>query len=148
MASTGWVKKDTQSLDGSYILSLEHLYQSSPFIHHCKGKSMTYLEMDIVCSRFFLFLKYGSHPMIAFLFCFCFFFFWLTRYWTHDLNVGCFHCIPILRAQPEVDFFWYQMKAHIFLITSPKFLLQIHYTLEVVTENVPTIYLVYKFLIS
>ena len=27
---------------------------------------MTYLEMDIIFSRYFLFLKYGSHPMIAF----------------------------------------------------------------------------------
>ena len=57
-------------------ISLERLYQSSPFFHHCKGKgkSMTYLEMDIICSRFFLFLKYGSHPMIAFFFFFFFFF--------------------------------------------------------------------------
>ena len=29
------------------------------------------------------------------------------------------------RAQPEVVFFWYQMKAHIFLIANPKFQLQI-----------------------
>ena len=29
---------------------------------------MTYLEMDIICSRFFLFLKYSSHPMIVFFF--------------------------------------------------------------------------------
>ena len=35
---------------------------------------MTYLEMDIICSRFFLFLKYGSHPMIA-----GFFFFFLIH---------------------------------------------------------------------
>ena len=46
-------------------ISLKRLYQSSPFFHHCKGESMTYLEMDIICSRFFLFLKYSSHPMIA-----------------------------------------------------------------------------------
>ena len=32
---------------------------------------MTYLEMDIICSRFLLFLKYSPHPMIFFL---------LTRY--------------------------------------------------------------------
>ena len=56
-------------------ISLECLYQSSPFFHHCKGKSMTYLEMDIICSRFFLFLKYDSHPMIVFFF----FFFFLTH---------------------------------------------------------------------
>ena len=47
-------------------ISLEQLFQSSPFFQHCKGKSMTYLEMDIICSRFFLFIKYSSHPMIAF----------------------------------------------------------------------------------
>ena len=41
------------------------------FFHQCKGKSMTYLEMDIICSKFFLFLKYSSHPMIAFV---CLFF--------------------------------------------------------------------------
>ena len=29
------------------------------------------------------------------------------------------------------------MKAHIFLIITPKFQLQIHYTLEVIVENVP-----------
>ena len=59
-------------------ISLEPLDQSSPFFHHCKGKSMTYLEMDIICSRFILFLKYSSHPMIAI------FFFFLThpeQYW-------------------------------------------------------------------
>ena len=60
-------------------ISLERLYQSSPFFHHCKGKSMTYLEMDIICSRFFLFLKYGSHPMIAF--------FLLTRYFEKDVEL-------------------------------------------------------------
>ena len=42
------------------------LNQSSPFFHHCKGKFMTSLEIDIFCSRFFLFLKYSSHLMIAF----------------------------------------------------------------------------------
>ena len=47
-------------------ISLECLYQSSPFFHHdCKVKTMTYLEMDIICSRFVLFLKYSSHPTIA-----------------------------------------------------------------------------------
>ena len=38
------------------------------------------------------------------------------------------------RVQPEVFF----MKAHIFLSITPKFQLQIHYTLEVLTENAPT----------
>ena len=38
-------------------ISLECLNQSSPFIYHCKGKSMTYLEIDIICSRFFLVLN-------------------------------------------------------------------------------------------
>ena len=47
-------------------ISLEHLNQSSPFFLHCKGKFMTNLEIDIICSRFFLFLKYSSHPVIAF----------------------------------------------------------------------------------
>ena len=49
-------------------VSLKPLYQSPPFFHHCKGKSMTYLEMDIICSRFFLFIKYSSHPMVVFFF--------------------------------------------------------------------------------
>ena len=43
------------------------------------------------------------------------------------------------RVQLEVVgffFFWYQMKAYIFLITTPKFELQIHYTLEIIAENV------------
>ena len=47
-------------------ISLECLYQASQFFHHCKGKSMTYLEMDIIFSTFFLFLKYGPHLMIVF----------------------------------------------------------------------------------
>ena len=38
---------------------------------------MTYLEIDIICSRFFLFLKYSSHPTIAF----CL----LTRYSKTDI---------------------------------------------------------------
>ena len=35
---------------------------------------MTYLEIGIVCYRFFVFLKYSSHPIIAgfFLVLFCF----------------------------------------------------------------------------
>ena len=41
------------------------------------------------------------------------------------------------RALPEVVLFWCQMKAHIFLIITPKFQLQIYYTLEVKAENVP-----------
>ena len=42
-----------------------------------------------------------------------------------------------VRVQSEVAFFWYQMKANIFLITTPKFQLQIHCTFEVIAENVP-----------
>ena len=50
----------------------------------------------------------------------------------------CSHCILIPRAQLEVvPFFWCQMKPHIFLIIAPKFQLQIHYTSEVIAENVP-----------
>ena len=41
------------------------------------------------------------------------------------------------RALPEVVLFRCQMKAHIFLIITPKFKLQIYYTLEVIAENVP-----------
>ena len=53
-------------------ISLERLFQSYPFFPHCKDQSMTYLDMDIICFRFSLFLKYSSHPMIAI--------FLLTRY--------------------------------------------------------------------
>ena len=71
----------------SYLndISLGHLSRSTPFFHLCKGKSMTYLEMEIICSRFVLFLKFSSYPMIA-LFFVCLFvclfvvFFLLTRY--------------------------------------------------------------------
>ena len=45
-------------------ISLEHLYQSSEFFHRCKGKSMYFLEMDIIFSRFFLFLKYRIYSLI------------------------------------------------------------------------------------
>ena len=40
------------------------------------------------------------------------------------------------RAQLEVVLFWYQMKAHIFLIITQKFHLQIHYTVAAIAENV------------
>ena len=66
-------------------ISLERLYQPSPFFHHCKGEFMTYLEMDIICSRFFLFLKYSFHPMIAF---FLFFFFDSPGIKEHALPAG------------------------------------------------------------
>ena len=58
-------------------ISLERLNQSSPFFQHCKGKSMTYLEIDIICSRFFLVLKIqpSSNDCLFF-----FFFFLLTQY--------------------------------------------------------------------
>ena len=50
--------------------------------------------------------------------------------------------VPIAFAYPQGStrsstFFWYQMKAHIFLIITPKFQLRIHCTLAVVAENVP-----------
>ena len=48
--------------------SLECFYQSSQFMHHCKGKFMTYLEMAIIFSRFFLFLKYSPIPWLHFFF--------------------------------------------------------------------------------
>ena len=55
-------------------------------------------------------------------------------------GMGLLQDVPIAapspRAQPEVVFFWCQMKGHIFLIITPKFQLQIHFTLEVTTENV------------
>ena len=59
-----------------------------------------------------------------------------------DTRVGCLKWyVPIAfsspRAQSEVVLFWCQMKAHIFLIIAPNFQLQIHYTLEVIAENVP-----------
>ena len=38
------------------------------------------------------------------------------------------------RAQLEVVLFWCQMKAHIFLIVTPKFQLQLYYTLAVIAE--------------
>ena len=57
-------------------ISLVCLNQSSPFFHHCKVKSMPYLEMDIIFSRFLLFFKYSPHQMIA---CSFFFFFFLTH---------------------------------------------------------------------
>ena len=78
-------------------ISLERLNQSSPFFHHCKGKSMTYLEIDITFSRFLLFLKYNPYPMIAvlLLLLFClfvgFFFFTLTHpvYTLLDFTFSC-----------------------------------------------------------
>ena len=42
------------------------------------------------------------------------------------------------QAQPEVVLFCCQMKINIFLIIAPKFQRQIHYTLKVIAENVPT----------
>ena len=40
------------------------------------------------------------------------------------------------RAQPEVVYFWYQMKAHIFLIANPKFQLQILCSFGDITKSV------------
>ena len=33
-------------------ISLERLFQSFPFFHHCKGKFMAYLEMDLIFQDF------------------------------------------------------------------------------------------------
>ena len=57
-------------------------------------------------------------------------------FWTIIFKVGCSICIIIPRTQPEVGFFWCCTKALIFLIITPKFQLQIHYTLKVIAENV------------
>ena len=56
--------------------------------------------------------------------------------WTHN-KMDVLIAFSSLRAQQEVVLFWCQIKVHIFLIITPKFLLQIHYTLEIKAENVP-----------
>ena len=55
---------------------------------------MTYLEMDVIFSRFLLFLKYSPHPMIAGLFCFCFLFVCLfARLFAFVAVLFCFGCV-------------------------------------------------------
>ena len=54
---------------------------------------------------------------------------WRSLCWSHSFSSP--------RVQPEVVIFWCQMKACIFLNMTPKFLLEIHYTLKVIVENVP-----------
>ena len=68
-------------------ISLERLYQSFPFFLHCKGKFMTNLEIDIICSRVFLFLKYSSHPLIAF-------------FMTHLVHLICKGCLNFKWSSP------------------------------------------------
>ena len=46
-----------------------------------------------------------------------------------NFRVECSHSILIPQGSTRSSSFWSQMKAHIFLITTPKFQLQIHYTL-------------------
>ena len=64
----------------------------------------------------------------------------ITYAWTTVLKYPLKWFFPIVlsspRAQPEVVLFWCQMKTHIFSHCNPKFQLQIHYTLEVIAENV------------
>ena len=56
-----------------------------------------------------------------------------------SIKMVCSHCILIPQGSTGSKIFVCvcQMKAHIFLIMTPKFQLQIHYTLEVIAENVP-----------
>ena len=58
------------------------------------------------------------------------FFFFLLAF---CFKVGCSHCILIPGAPQKLVLFWFQMKAHTFLIIT----LQIHNTLELTAENVP-----------
>ena len=54
-------------------ISLERLYQSPQFFHHCKGKSMTYLKNKFFF-KIFLVLKIIAPPI------FFFFFFFFLQY--------------------------------------------------------------------
>ena len=52
------------------------------------------------------------------------------------VNMVCSHCILIPQGSTGNSTFWCQMKAPYFLIITQKFQLQIHYTLQVIAENV------------
>ena len=52
---------------------------------------------------------------------------------------GYTHCSLIPRTQLEVVYILMSNEAHIFLIMTPKFQLQIQYCLEGTAENVPII---------
>ena len=53
------------------------------------------------------------------------------------LKVVCSHSILIPQCSTGSSTFWCQMKAHTFLIITPKFQLEMYYNLSVMAENVP-----------
>ena len=53
------------------------------------------------------------------------------------IKVVCSHCILIPQDSTGSSTLCCQMKVHVFLIITPKFQLQIHYTLVVIAESVP-----------
>ena len=67
----------------------------------------------------------------------------LRQFWTkariilNQFKMVCSHCILISQGWTGSSILWCQMKAHTFLIITPKFQLHIHYTLEAIAENVP-----------
>ena len=66
--------------DWNKHISLERLYQSSPFFHHFKGKSKTYFEMDIILIKICFVLE-NIAPIQLFRFL------WLTRYTYCDTDI-------------------------------------------------------------
>ena len=76
-------------------IPLELLNQSFTFFHHCKGKSMTYLEVDIIFSRFLLFLIYSPIQWLRFCCCCCccfvLFCFVLIFFFTHPVYFQYIH---------------------------------------------------------
>ena len=75
-------------------ISLERLYQSPPLFPCCKDKSMTYLEMDIICARFLLFLKYSSPSNDCGVF------------FTHPVYTWEMDEISYSEIEPSGDFLW------------------------------------------
>ena len=69
------------------------------------------------------------------------------KMWISLVAHGAYHSIecppfPLPDSHPpglnwNLYFFWYQMKAHIFLIITPKYQLWIHYTFALIAENAP-----------